>query len=99
MAIETVRVTPARLPPTISTTPNSPNVCAKLSTSAVTTPGTDIGKITRQNVRSASARNTAEAPSSFRSTLSTAATSGCTVNGRLYSTDASTSPGNVNANP
>src|SRR5437868_6143266 len=38
MAIETVCVTPGILPPTISTIPNSPSVCAKLNTNAVSTP-------------------------------------------------------------
>ena len=54
-----------RFPPTISTTPNSPSVCAKLSTMAVTTPGNDSGRITRQNVRMAPAPSTAEASKQF----------------------------------
>ena len=41
---------PGRLPPTISTTPNSPSVCAKLSTMPVTRPRTDSGSTTRRNV-------------------------------------------------
>src|SRR5216684_878258 len=99
MSIETVRVTPAKFPPTINTTPNSPRVCAKLSTAAVTTPGSDNGRITRQNVRKPPAPSTAEASSSFRSTPSNEAISGCTANGKLYSTDARISPPNVNASP
>src|SRR6266446_6869080 len=99
MSIETVRVTPAKFPPTINTTPNSPRVCAKLSTAAVTTPGSDNGRITRQNVRELPAPRTAEASSNLRSTPSKEATSGCTANGKLYSTEARISPLNVNASP
>ena len=53
MEIETVRVTPAMLPPTISTTPNSPMVWAKLRMAPVAMPGSDSGTITRRNVASA----------------------------------------------
>src|SRR6266496_1538329 len=50
MSIETVRVTPSMLPPTISTTPNSPRVCAKLIMTPVTTPATDSGRVIRRKV-------------------------------------------------
>src|SRR5256885_12009308 len=52
--------------------------------------------ISRQNVRELPAPRTAEASSSLRSTPSKEATSGCTANGKLYSTDARISPLNVN---
>src|SRR5207245_11534069 len=52
MSIETVRVTPGMLPPTMSTTPNSPMVWAKLRTTPVTTPAIDNGNVTRTNVAS-----------------------------------------------
>src|SRR5256886_17540883 len=99
MSIETVRVTPARFPPTIRTTPNSPSVWAKLNTAAVTTPGNDNGRITRQNVRKAPAPNTAEASSSLGSTPSNEAISGRTANGKLYRTEARISPANQDAKP
>src|SRR5438046_7089023 len=92
MSIETVRVTPARFPPTIRTTPNSPRVWAKLNTAAVTTPGNDNGRITRQNVRKAPAPSTAEASSSLGSTPSNDAISGWTANGKLHSTEARLNP-------
>src|SRR6266853_789878 len=76
MSIETVRVTPAKFPPTINTTPNSPRVCAKLKTAAVTTPGSDNGRITRQNVRKPPAPSTADASSNLRSTPSNEMISG-----------------------
>ena len=65
-AIETVRVTPGRLPPTISTTPNSPTVCAKLRTTPAITPSIDSGSVTRRNVRSRDAPSVAEASRSER---------------------------------
>src|ERR1051326_3270062 len=51
MSMETVRVTPGIFPPTISTTPNSPRVCAKLSTAAAITPGIESGRIISRKVR------------------------------------------------
>ena len=45
-----VRVWPGMLPPTISTTPNSPSVCTKVSTIADSTPGQASGSSTRQKV-------------------------------------------------
>ena len=56
-------------PPIISTTPNSPTVCAKLSAIPVTSPGLDSGKTTRQNVRHPDAPNVAEAASRRVSTI------------------------------
>src|ERR1019366_5742117 len=50
MEIETVRVTPAMLPPTISTAPNSPSVWAKLRMAPVAMPGNESGTITRRKV-------------------------------------------------
>src|SRR5277367_1497389 len=57
MSIETVRVPPARSPPTISTTPNSPIVCAKLRTTAVTTPGLESGRNAPKCSQASSAEN------------------------------------------
>src|SRR5438046_7311360 len=97
MLIDNVRVTPGILPPTISTTPNSPIVCAKVSAVAVTTPEIESGTITRQNVRSFGTPNTADAASSRESTLENEVARGCTANGGLYSTDPMTSPVKVKA--
>src|SRR6266849_830759 len=48
--MDTGRVTPGRVLPTISTTPNSPSVWAKLRRMPVTRPRTDSGITTRRNV-------------------------------------------------
>src|SRR5229473_6810905 len=47
MSMATVRVTPGMLPPTMSTTPNSPTVWAKLKAVPVINPGTESGSTTR----------------------------------------------------
>src|ERR1700738_3876519 len=95
--METVRVIPGKFPPTISTTPNSPRVCAKLSTHAVTRPGHERGRITLKKVRDRLAPKIAEASSSFRSNDSKEAMSGCTAKGKLYRIEAITRPVKVNA--
>ena len=41
----------------MSTTPNSPSVCAKLRTTAVTMPGRESGKMTRESSQAAGAEN------------------------------------------
>ena len=51
MAMEIVFVSPGMLPPTISTTPNSPSVCAKVSTIAERTPGQASGSSMRRKMR------------------------------------------------
>src|SRR5436305_15178149 len=79
----TVRVTPGIFPPTMSTTPNSPMVCAKDSAAPVTSPGTESGAITRKNVRTEEAPRVAEAAMSLRSTLAKDVEKGCTAKGRL----------------
>src|SRR5208283_3841628 len=61
MSIEAVRVIPGRLPPTISTTPNSPRVCAKLRTSPLSNPGQERGTMILRKVRKRLAPRTAEA--------------------------------------
>ena len=50
MAMAIVFVSPGMLPPIISTTPNSPKVCTKVSTIADSTPGQASGNSTRQKV-------------------------------------------------
>jgi len=62
---QTVRVTPAKFPPTINATPNSPRVCAKLSTAASPLRAATTGKITRQNVLRPPAPRTADASAVF----------------------------------
>src|SRR5438067_13905171 len=97
MSIETVRVTPGRLPPTISTTPNSPIVWAKLKATPVTRPDAERGRITRKKVRSFEAPKVAEAAINLGSTAANDAANGCTANGKLYRREPITSPLNVNA--
>ena len=55
--LETVRVMPRIFPPTMSTTPNAPMVCAKESATPVTRPGIESGAITRRKVRQPEAPN------------------------------------------
>ena len=95
--METVRVTPGIFPPIISTTPNSPTVCAKLRAIPVTSPGLDSGKTTRQNVRHPEAPKVAEAASRRVSTAANEAAKGCTAKGRLYKIEPITRPAKVNA--
>ena len=45
-----VRVSPSMLPPTMSTTPNSPSVCATVSAMPASKPGQASGSSMRQNV-------------------------------------------------
>src|ERR1700688_4999638 len=97
MLIDSVRVTPGMLPPTISTTPNSPIVCANVSATPVTSPENDKGTITRQKVRNFDTPSTADAFRSRESTAENEAANGCTAKGRLYSTDPMTRPSKVKA--
>src|SRR5678816_2151692 len=97
MSIETVRVTPGIFPPTISTTPNSPMVWAKLRATPVTNPDRDKGKMTRKHVRIREAPRVCEAATSRETTAENEAAKGPTANGRLYTMDPTTSPSKVNA--
>src|SRR5664279_78886 len=56
------------LPPIISTTPNSPSVCAKLNTNPVSTPGKPSGNTILQKVRQRDAPSVADASISLWST-------------------------------
>ena len=78
-----MRVMPARLPPTISTTPNSPSVCAKLRIMPVTMLGMESGTITRKKVAARETPRHQEASISLRSTAAKPEANGCTANGRL----------------
>src|SRR6266516_2770096 len=95
--MERVRVAPGILPPTMSTTPNSPRVWAKVKTMPVTTPETESGKITFAKVRSFETPSDIDAASKRASTAENDAAKGCTANGRLYRTDPMTRPWKVNA--
>src|SRR5713101_1640460 len=92
-----VRVTPGMLPPTISTTPNSPSVCAKLRANPVTSPAFESGSTIWRNVCAGEWPSDAEARSSLASTAPNDAANGCTANGRLYNKDPITNPSNVKA--
>ncbi len=92
-----VLVSPGMLPPTISTTPNSPTVCAIVITSAETMPGQASGSSMRHNVRcqdnpqhSAACRTSTGMDSKARSI-------GISANGRLKISDPTRSPSNENA--
>jgi hypothetical protein len=85
------------LPPTISTTPNSPSVCANVRTAAESTPGHASGSSMRRN---ACQRDSPQHCAASRTSCGIAAKarcSGCTANGMLTITDATTSPAKLNA--
>ena len=84
------------LPPIISTTPNSPTVCAKPSTVAVTNPGRASGSATLKKRSHGAARKVAAASSVRSGIASKACCSGWTTNGIEYSTEATTSPPKLN---
>ena len=69
------------LPPIISTTPNSPTVCAKPSTLAVTKPGRASGSATLKKRSQGLARSVAAASSGRSGIASKACCSGCTTKG------------------
>ena len=69
------------LPPIISTTPNSPTVCAKLRMAAVTKPGRASGSATVKKASSGRARNVAATSSGRLPMASKACCSGCTAKG------------------
>src|SRR6267143_499234 len=92
-----VRVTPGILPPTMSTTPNSPSVCAKLSANPVTSPAFERGSTMRRKVCTGEWPSDAEARSRLESTAPNDAANGGTANGRLYNKDPITSPSKVKA--
>src|SRR5215472_17731647 len=97
MSMETVRVTPGILPPTIRTTPNSPMVCAKLKATPVISPGSESGTTTRKKVCSGETPSVADAATNLRSTLANDDANGCTAKGKLYKMDPRTSPVKVKA--
>src|SRR5271157_5310967 len=97
MSIEMVRVTPGIFPPTISTTPNSPSVCAKLSVNPVDNPALERGSTTRRNVWIGELPRDAEARSRAESTAPNDEANGCTAKGRLYNNEPITKPSNVKA--
>jgi len=74
------------LPPIIKTTPNSPTVCAKLSTAAVMKPGRASGSATLKKRSSGEAPSEAAASSGRVPMASNARCSGCTANGSEYTT-------------
>ena len=76
------RVLPGMFPPTISTTPNSPIVWAKVRTAAVRKPRSESGAATVRKASSGDARSAAAASRGPRPSDSKAAWSGCTMNGR-----------------
>src|SRR5437764_413440 len=77
--METVRVEPGRLPPTISTTPNSPTVWAKVNTAPATMPGRANGMTMRPNVRSRDAPRHQAVSIRLRSTAANAAANGVVI--------------------
>src|SRR5579859_1633412 len=81
----------------MSTTPNSPMVCAKLRAVPVMSPGMESGAMTRINVRNGDDPKVAEAASNLPSMLENELAKGWTAKGRLYRTDPITRPLKVNA--
>ena len=97
MAIDTVFVSPGMLPPTISTTPNSPSVCAKVSTAAVSTPGHASGSSMRVKIRHGDMPQHAAAARTSSGMASNARCIGWIANGRFTSSDATSRPAKLNA--
>ena len=71
------------LPPIISTTPNSPTVCAKPSTLAVTKPGRASGSATLKKRSQGEARSVAAASSMRSGTASKACCKGWMTKGMV----------------
>ncbi|MCY1545965.1 hypothetical protein D9M68_819380 [compost metagenome] len=65
----------------MSTTPNSPTVCAKLMMTPVTRPGRHSGSTTEKNVSSLEARRLAAASSGRSPSACMAFKTGCTMKG------------------
>ena len=84
------------LPPTISTTPNSPTVCANVSVSADRNPRRASGTATLKNASSGGARSVAAASSTRGGMAANASRSGCTMKGSELITDATTRPQKLN---
>ena len=80
----------------MSTTPNSPTVWANVSTEALRNPLAERGTATVANASRGLARILAAASRGARPTAAKAVCSGCTMNGREYTTDAITRPENEN---
>src|SRR5207248_2879740 len=80
MEIDTVRVTPGMLPPTMRMTPNSPSVWAKLRITPVSTPAHASGRAIRRKVPSRETPRHHDASTKRRSTPANAAENGRTAN-------------------
>jgi len=85
------------LPPIISTTPNSPTVCATVSTSEETIPGHASGSSTRLNALQRDRPLTQAASRTSCGIASKARCIGCTAKGRLNTIEASSNPSKLNA--
>src|SRR6056300_272200 len=96
MATARVLVSPGMLPPTISTTPNSPSVWANVKTTAVNTPGHTSGNSTRQNACQVDMPQQAAASRQSWCSFSNTRCMGCTANGTFTSTDATHNPAKLN---
>ena len=75
-------MTPGRLPPIISTTPNSPTVWAKVRIEAVRNPGAASGTATEKKASSGEARSVAATSSGRSPTASKAVCNGWTMKGK-----------------
>ena len=91
-----VLVSPGIEPPTISTMPNSPRVCAKVSTIAVITPGQASGNSTFQRLRAGDMPQQAAASRTSTGIASNPRCAGWIAKGRLKMTEATTSPSKLN---
>ena len=92
MAMAMVCVSPGMLPPTISTTPNSPSVWAKVSTMAETTPGQASGNSMRRSMRRGDMPQHSAASRTSGAIASKARCIGWMAKGRLKTTEATSRP-------
>ena len=91
-----VRVSPGMLPPTISTTPNSPSVCAAVRATPPSRPGHASGNSIRAKVRQLPSPDTQAASRSELGMDAKARWMGCAMKGRLTSTLANSRPSKLN---
>jgi hypothetical protein len=82
----------------MSTTPNSPTVCAKLKTVAVSKPGLAKGKATVKNASQGRARKVAATSIGRRPMASNAYWMGCTAKGNEHTMAPKSKPVNENDN-
>src|SRR3954469_26063595 len=94
--MEATFVSPGILPPIINTIPNSPMVCANVRTTPVNNDERMFGNKIFETVFHLLLPNVYEASLNDGESPANPAWIGCTINGKLYNTEAITKPGKEN---